>query len=165
MTPPELPPQSRQLHLPLFPEGTVEVSSAVSVVTKEGTVWYFHQGVPIFTHAVGDVASFRLYSSTLCDSQACRLVDIVRAFQVSSISVKRALKEYRAKGPRAFFGKVRAQRGTPVLTEEVRQRVQAWLDDGLTTREAAEKEGLKRDTVYRAIKEGRLRAGLKKKAP
>jgi transposase-like protein len=165
MTPPELPssPHSRQLHLPLYPEDAIDVSEAVTVSVQQDTVWYFHQGMPLFSHARADHASFQLYTSMLCDNGACKLAEVVRAFKVTSISVKRALKRFRQKGAGAFFVRTSVVRGAPVLTPEVLQRVQGSLDEGLSVRQTADTEGLKRDTVYRAIKSGRLHQASKKK--
>jgi len=106
MLPPEtppIPPSGRQLLLPRYQDTPLHVSDAVSVVRRDGFVWWFHQGMPLGSHAESDVASFRHQSSMLCDGDACKLVEIERAFEVSAISVKRALKQYRAGGVRSFF--------------------------------------------------------------
>lgn len=153
---PPVPPCGRQLRLPLFPEGVTHVSDAVSISKQNGSVWYFHQGQPIGVHLEGDVASFRMYTSMLCDSGACKLAEVERAFGVSAISVKRALKQYRASGARGFFDRRRGVRSDPVMTPERLVEIQGFLDQGFTDRQVAEHLGLKRDTIYRAVKSGRL---------
>lgn len=164
MTPPEYPGHCRQLLLPIFPADSIQVSDAVSVAVRGGFVWYFHQGMPISSHAVDDLASFRMQTSMLCDNGACKLAEVVRAFHVTSISVKRALKQYRAKGPRAFFGQPppAKRRGPAVLNEQVRQDAQACLDAGMSLTDTAKRVQVKRDTLYRACKQGRLQWGQKK---
>ena len=92
---PSIPPCGRQLRLPRYQDEPLHVSDAVSVVRRDGIVWWFHQGMPLGSHAETDVAAFRHQSSMLCDGGACKLVEIERAFGVSAISVKRALKQYR----------------------------------------------------------------------
>lgn len=159
MSPPPTPPPpsgGRQLRLPLYPDAPTHVSDAVSVVKRDGTVWWFHQGMPLGAHAADDVASFRQQSSMLCDGGACQLVEVERAFGVSAISVKRALKLYRAGGARAFFERKRTVREGPVMTAARVVEIQALIDRGLSDRQIGDHLGLKRDTIYRAVKAGRL---------
>lgn len=129
----------------------------MAVVKRDGTVWYYHYNLPVFQHAVGDVASFRMFTSQLCDSGRCKLVDVERVFGVTAISVKRALKQYRAQGTKSFFVSHRPQVVPRVLTPEVLAKVQELLDEGLPPRAAGERLGLKADTVRDAIEHGRLR--------
>lgn len=162
--PPPIPPQGRQLQLPRYPEDTTHVSDAVSVVKRDGTVWYFHQGMPMGSHAEDDHASFRFHTSMLCDSGACQLVEVERAFGVSKISVKRWLKQYRSGGAKAFFAKKRAVRAGPVMTPERLAEIQGLIDEGLSDLQIAERLGMKRDTIYRTVKIGRLHRAEKKGA-
>ena len=92
----------------------------------------------------------------LCDGGACKLVEVERAFGVSAISVKRALKQYRAGGARSFFERRRSVRAGPVMTLERLREIQALIDQGLSDRQIGERLGLKRDTIYRTVKTGRL---------
>jgi transposase len=162
---PPIPPQGRQLRLPLLPDDSLDVSDAVAVVVRDGQVWWFHQGLPIGSHVRDDVGSFRLYASMMCDGGACKLVEVQRAFSVSAVSVKRALKQYRAEGARGFFRSRRTPRGAPVMTPERVTQIQELLDQGVDVRVVAEQLGLKRDTVYRAVKAGRLHRPAKKGGP
>jgi len=159
MAPPEtppIPPSGRQLRLPRYHDGPIHVSDAVSVVRRDGVVWWFHQGMPLGSHAETDAASFRHQSSMLCDGGACKLVEIERAFGVSAISVKRALKQYRSGGARSFFERTRTVREGPVMTPARLVEIQRLIDQGLSDRQIAERLGLKRDTIYRTVKDGRL---------
>jgi len=61
----------------------------------------------------------------------------VRAFGVTSISVKRAVKCYRAKGPAGFYAP-RRTRGAAVLKPAVVEEVQQRLDGGQTTAQIAD---------------------------
>jgi hypothetical protein len=88
----------------------LHVSDVVSVVKRDGTVWHFHQGMPMGSHVEADRASFLFQTSMLCDSGACKPVEIERFFGFSKISVKRALMQYRAGGAKSFFAKQRAVR-------------------------------------------------------
>lgn len=160
--PPPIPPSGRQLRLPRYPSEPLHVSDAVSVVQRDGVVWWFHQGMPLGSHASSDMAGFRHQSSLLCDGGACQLVEIERAFGVSAISVKRALKQYRQGGARSFYERKRAVRDKPVMTPARLAEVQALIDQGLSDRQIGERLGLKRDTIYRTVRAGRLHRAEKK---
>ena len=60
-----------------------------------------------------------------------KLVEVQRVFDVSSISVKRALKKYKEHGAESFFIKKKSRRSRGnVFTEETTQKVQDLLDEG-----------------------------------
>jgi len=148
--------------LPIFPADSTPITDLVSACRRGGTVWYFHGSLPIFSHEATDLSSFRMFTSQLVVNGQCRQVDIIRAFGVSAISVKRSVKRFRAGGPRAFFAK-RAARGKKVWTPERLNQAQALLNEGRTRQQVAETLKIKPDTVYRALKDGRLRRVEKKK--
>jgi hypothetical protein len=141
----------------LFYEGATPLGDEIQVLREENMVWYFVNGSPVNSHTVDDVASFRAITSSFCDHGLCRLVDVERAFAVSAISVKRALKQYRSRGTRSFYVKQKASRSAPVWTSKRLVEAQRLIDDGLTNREVGQRLSIKRDTVYRAVKDGRLR--------
>jgi transposase len=150
-----------QLLLPLFCEGATEINEVMSYQKRDGMVYYFHAGLPVFVHAEGDVRSFRMFTSQLYVSGNCTQSEIVRAFGVSVISVKRWAKRYREEGAGGFFKRPAARRPA-VLTEEVLQKAQRRLAEGEERGAVAEVLGIKPDTLYRAIRSGRLVEGKKK---
>lgn len=135
----------------------------MSVVKRDGSVWYFHYSMPVYSHAEDDIASFRMYTSQLCDSGQCKLVDVHRVFGVTEISVKRALKRFREEGARSFYQSHQPKVKPRVLTPEIHAKVQAMLDEGMTMREAGERTGIKEDTIRFAVRTGRLHRPVKKK--
>jgi len=128
----------------------------VAVTLRDGVVWYFHYDMPVFSHSVDDLASFRMFTSSLCDKAQCRLVDVERAFGVTAISVKRALKQYRADGPQSFFVSKRPVVVPRILKGEMLVRVQSLLDEGHPPRAIEDRLGIKADTIRNAIEDGRL---------
>ena len=67
-------------------------------------MYYFHGCLPVFTHAESDLKSFRLYTSQLVVNGTCTQAELVRAFGISSITMKRHVKRLRAGGVRRFSG-------------------------------------------------------------
>ena len=137
------------------------ITDLLSYQKNEGSVYYFHGGFPIFSHAESDQKSFRLITSQFIVNGQCKQVDIVRAFGVSEISVKRSVKKYREGGVEAFFQTSR-KRGPHVLTPEVLRQAQEFLNQGISRPEVAQRLEIKRDTLNKAIQSGRLVEPLKK---
>lgn len=144
-----------QTLLPIFTEESTPINDILSFEKRAGTVWYFHACLPVFSHEETDYNSFCMFTSQLVEMGQCKQVDIVRAFGVSPISVKRHVKRFRAGGPAAFFGKRKARRPT-VLTPQVLNRAQELLNQGQSRKDVAHLLGIKDDTLYRAILSGRL---------
>ncbi len=84
-----------QLVLPVFPEGSTPISPGVAIEKRDGCVYYFHGQLPVFSHAEDDLKSFRMFTSQLAANGNCKQMDIVRAFGVPYVTVKRMVKLYR----------------------------------------------------------------------
>lgn len=153
-----------QLHLPLFPIGTTEITEVLSFCRTDETVTYFHYGLPIFSHAQDDRASFRFITALLHVTCGAKQAELARTFGIPKINIKRAVKVYRSSGSAGFFAE-RAHRGAAVLTEPVMRQAQSQLDAGQTPREVAALLEIKPDTLIKAIRAGRLRTSAKKKTP
>jgi len=148
--------------LPMFPVDVTEINDLVSFAKREGTVYYFHGPMPVFSHAESDRASFAMFTSQMVVNGNCTQVEIVRAFGISAISMKRYVKRYRQSGTAGFF-RVRKTRQPRVLTPSVRQRAQELLQQGQERGAVAQQLGLKSDTLRKAIKAGRIVEPIKKK--
>jgi hypothetical protein len=68
----------------------------------------------VFSHAESDINTFRMITSQFCVNGCVKQSDIIRAFGVTPISVKRSVKTYREKGPKGFYTP-RVTRGAAVL--------------------------------------------------
>jgi hypothetical protein len=94
-----------QTRLPFFPEEITLINQHIGFQKKDGTVWYFNGMMPVFQHHEGDYNSFRQFTSQLVVNCNCTQAEIVRAFNVSPISVKRWVKKLREEGNNSFFKK------------------------------------------------------------
>jgi len=151
-----------QLHLPMFPAGVTHITNELAFERRDGQIVYFNGHMPVFVHPEDDVASFRMITSQFCESGYAKQVDIVRAFGVTSISVKRAAKLYRQRGVKGFYAP-RGSRGPAVLTASVVAEVEGLLVDGVGLGEVAQRLGLKPNTLQKAASAGRIRPAAKKK--
>ena len=69
-------------------------------------------------------------------------MDIIRAFGISQISIKRTVKLYREEDPKGFYAK-RKTRGAAVLTPQVLEQAQQLFDEWLETPEVADRLAIK----------------------
>jgi transposase len=153
-----------QIQLPIFPDGAEHVNAQLAFEKRNGQVTYFNGSMPVFIHDEDDVATFRMITAQFCINGNATQAEISRAFGVTLISVKRAVKRYREKGVAGFYQEPK-RRGAAVLTTEVLETAQALFDEGLETSAVAEQLGVKRDTLAKAIRAGRLHKLAKKKIP
>jgi hypothetical protein len=150
-----------QLQLPIFPDGVTYITNQLAFKNEDGQVTYFNGIMPVFSHAESDIATFRMITSQFCVTGHVKQSDIIRAFGVTSISVKRSVKIYREKGPKGFYAP-RVTRGPAVLVEDVVSEIEGRLAGGATPAEVAKTLGMKLNTIQKAMREGRIRAAVKK---
>jgi len=152
-----------QIQLPLFSEGFTAITPVLAFSKQDGRVTYFNGSMPVFSHDADDIASFRMITAQFCVNGNARQAEIVRAFGVTKISMKRAVKLYRLEGPKGFYA-TRKSRGPAVLTPPVIEQAQQLLDEGLDTAEVADQLGIKCNTLSKAVYAGRLHKPAKKKS-
>ena len=151
-----------QLQLPMFPFGVTPVTALLSFIKEDKNITYFNGSLPVFSHLEEDNQSFRLITAQFCVNGHARQMEIVRAFGVTPISVKRSVKLYREEGPRGFY-KQKNKRGAAILTPTVIEQIQQFLSDHEEVADIAAKLGIKVDTLSKAIRAGRLHKPAKKK--
>lgn len=144
-----------QTLLPLFPDGATQINAQLTFLKRDGEVTYFHGVLPVFSHQEQDRSTFRMITAQFCVTGNAQQAEIVRAFGVTSISVKLAVKCYRAQGPAGFYAP-RKTRGAAVLTPPVIEEVQRQLDAGQDMAQIAHDLQLKKNTLNKAIAAGRL---------
>jgi hypothetical protein len=152
-----------QTLLPVYPSDAKPINNVISFCRRDGSIYYFHGALPVFTHDEQDVKAFRMFTSQLVVNGNCKQAEIVRAFGISAISMKRYVKKFRAEGSKAFFTPHK-KRQPRVLTAEVLQRAQGLLSEGQLRPAVAKTLGLKPDTLTKAVRAGRLVEPEKKTA-
>ena len=143
------------MQLPVFPVGVKHITAELGVAKQDGLVTYFNGHMVVFQHQESDIRSFRMITGQFCVTGACRQAQIVRAFGVPALAVKRAVKRYRTQGPEGFY-RPPPVRGAIVLRPAVLAQAQVLLAQGQGVSQVAEGLGLKADTVRKALRTGRL---------
>ncbi len=146
-----------QLLLPIFPREVKLITPTLGVFARDGIVNYLHCGVPIYSHAVEDLNSFRYISSNFVLQGLCKKVEMSRCFGVSYDSVKRNARRLAEQGERAFFGDDHRGGHCYKLVPAVLDRMQRQLDGGVSNSEIARLEGVTEGAVRYAIKQGKLK--------
>src|ERR1035437_2912663 len=150
-----------QVQLPLFPSGTTLITPELAFERRDNQVVYFNGHLPVFTHAVEDLSSFRMLTSQLIVNGTTSQTQIVKAFGVPLVTVKRGVKRYRQGGAKLFFSPP-AKRVGHRLTPERLGQAQQLLDEGRSVPEVGRELGVLGSTLHKAIDHGRLRPALKK---
>ena len=154
-----------QVQMPLFPVGVTPINEQLAFACRDDQVVYLNGHLPVFTHGREDLAAFRLFTTQLIVNGTATQGEIVRAFGVPAITVKRSVKRYRTAGVAAFFAPPKPRTGRK-LTAEVLPQAQALLDQGLAVPAISTQTGVLANTLHKAIRAGRLvrRDEIKKKS-
>ncbi len=147
----------QQLLLPMIPLGSTIINGQLSVDNRNDEWFYFLGGIPIYSHRADNKKLFRLHTSQLINSGACRSIDIIRTFGVSKSNVMRSLRQLREHGADSFFETRVRRTGGTILTSEVLSKAQQALDQGMTAKEIANELSIRADTLGKAISDGRLK--------
>jgi hypothetical protein len=150
-----------QVQLPLFPHGTTAITPELAFARREEQVVYFNGHLPVFTHEVQDLASFRLFTTQLIVNGTASQGEIVKSFGVPITTVKRCCKRYRERGAAAFFNPPERRQGSRLTTPALAQ-AQALLEEGCSVPEIGRRLGILTSTLHKAIDDGRLKQFKKK---
>lgn len=151
-----------QIVFPVFAQGVVHINPGLAYKKEDGRVYYFNgHEMPVFSHDETDVRSFRMITSQFYVNGNATQAEIIKAFGIPPISIKRAVKTFRTHGPSGFYVSSQPKRKPRVLTPEVVTKAQKLLDEGNDIQVISSQLELKKDTLQKAVRDGRL----KKKNP
>jgi len=94
-----------EIQLPIFPVSRNAITSELVFEQREGLVFYFNGHLPVFTHPVADIASFRFFTSQHIDNGSASQSQISKALGVPLIAVKRFVKNFASKVPVRSFAR------------------------------------------------------------
>jgi len=152
-----------QLQLPIFPAGVTEINSRIAIQKQEGQVWYIHGHMPVFHQEEVDVGSFRMFTSQMIVNGTVKPKEIVKAFGVPAVTVKRYVKVFREQGARGFYASKVRKSSASVLKGEALERARALLEQGRSVPEVAREVNVLANTLHKAIRAGRLPTPPKKR--
>lgn len=147
-----------QIQLPIFPVGTTTITAELAFERRDDQVVYLNGHLPVFTHGVTDVGSFRFFTTQLIVNGTASQGDIARAFGLSATTIKRCVKRFHERGASAFFVSPPRRDGKK-LTPERLVEVQSLLDQGQNVPAISVRVGILATTLHKALDSGRLKKG------
>lgn len=151
-----------QVQMPIFPVGVTPITPELAFEQRDGRVVYFNGHLPVYLHDVEDLGAFRLYTSQLIVNGTATQKQIVEAFGVPLVTVKRCVKRLREAGAGAFFKPAQRRQGSKLTAERLAQ-AQGLLDGGRSVPEISREIGVLKSTLHKALDDGRLKQRIKKK--
>jgi hypothetical protein len=145
-----------QIQLPVFPASSTAITNELAFEQRDSQVYYFNGHLPVFTHPVDDIASFRFFTSQLIANGSASQSQVSKAFGVPLVTVKRACKKLRLEGAAAFFRPSPPRQGHK-LTGDLLAQAQTLLDEGLEVPAIGERLGVLPNTLHKAISYNRLK--------
>lgn len=145
-----------QMQLPIFPAGVTEINNQIAVQKQASKVYYFYGHLPVFHHDKEDVRGFRMFTSQMIVNGTVKPKEIVQAFGVPMITVKRYVRVFREQGAEGFYVAKPRHSSASVLKGEVLERAQQLLEEGRSVPEVAKELKLLANTLHKAIRAGRL---------
>lgn len=113
------------------------ITTTLGVREYDGTVYYLHSGMPIFSHESADLTKFRYITPNLILQGLCNNQDIADTFHVSTDSVRRWKKKLSEEGDVAFFKEESRHGRSHELLPQVLDRIQlklTWIGSNRQTR-------------------------------
>ena len=146
-----------QLLLPGFPDGASRIGDALSVLKREGRVFYFVGGDNYFSHLADDVASFRFSLATLMENGHVRPRDLEKPpLCIAHRTLMNWLSQLRAEGPDSFFRPGRRP-SAPVMTPDKVMECERLFVGGLSVSAVAQCVGIKESALRKAMGRGAVR--------
>lgn len=146
-----------QMQLPLFPPETRLINNTLGVVRKDSTVFYLHNGSPIFCHEESDLNNYRYILGNLVEMKLCSCSEMANALGIPVRTVQRYAKAYREKGSDWFFHRERKRGTCHKLDDKSFIRVQDLLDEGVAVSRIAREMGVTEGAIRHHIRTGKLK--------
>ena len=94
-----------QTKIPYFPMDTKLINNTVGFREQDGTVYYFHNGSPIFCHTKDDHNSYRFILANMVTNGLCSIVELSTALDVNRRNIERYTKAYLEQSAGYFFSR------------------------------------------------------------
>jgi len=150
-----------QMWLPMFPKGVSAINELLAFAQEGDNITYYHGLMPVFTHHKNDNQTFRLILSQFYVNGNASQSELVKALGIPPVTLKRAVKLYKEKGPQGFFEP--HKRGGPrVLTIDAVAEIERLFEEGKDVSEIGQQLEIRVDTIKKGIQQGRVKKKLPK---
>jgi hypothetical protein len=121
-----------QAQLPFFPTDTKLINDSVGLREQDGTVYYLHNGNPIFCHLKDDRNAYRFSLANLVVNGLCTISELSVALGEGRKNIERYAKSYREQGAEYFFWRKERRGQCYKMTVDKLAAIQMELDLGLS---------------------------------
>jgi len=146
-----------QTQLPFFPENTKLINNSVGFREQDGTVYYFHNGNPIYCHFNEDRNGYHFALANLVVNKLCSISELSEAFGERRKNIERYAKAFREHGTGHFFSRVERRGQCYKMTPSKLSVIQAELDSGLSIYRIALNQDISEAAISYHIKKGNLK--------
>ena len=146
-----------QTQLPFFPTGTKLINDTVGVKEQNGTVFYLHNGNPIYCHDKDDRNGYRFALANLAANKLCMISELCAALGERRKNIERYAKAFRENGTGYFFGRKERRGQCYKMTPDKLAAVQSDLDKGLSIYRIALDHEISESAISYHIKKGTLK--------
>jgi len=146
-----------QTQLPFFPTGTRLINASVGTREQGGTVYYFHNGKPIYCHDMEDRNGYRFIMANLVVNGLCTITELCSVFGAGRKNIERYAKAYREQGAEHFFNRKERRGQCHKMTPSKLVSIQSDLDSGLSIYRIALNHEVSEAAVSYHIKKGSLK--------
>ena len=145
----------RQVNLPLIPDSAIDLGSCFSVFFEKEYVTWFHGLNVINRHRRDDQNEYRLEIARLCANGSVKQSAMARATGLHKNTVMSYVGRLLSCGGSSFYC-APPVRGGAVLVDEKLREWQELPGQGRSRSETARIAGVKKNTLEKAIRDGRL---------
>jgi hypothetical protein len=146
-----------QKQLPFFPTGTKLINDSVGFREQDGTVYYLHNGNPIYCHSKDDRNGYRFALASLVTHRLCLISELCVALGEGRKNIERYAKAYRDNGASWFFKRKETRGQCYRMTEGKLSAIQSELDQDLSIYRIALNHEVSESAVSYHIKKGTLK--------
>jgi DNA-binding transcriptional ArsR family regulator len=146
-----------QTQLPFFPPCTKLINDSVGFFEQDGTVFYLHNGNPIYCHAQDDRNGYRFALANLVVNKLCMISELCTALGEGRKNIERYAKAYRENGAGYFFKRKETRGQCYKMTLGKLAAIQSELDQGLSIYRIALNHEVSESAISYHIKKGTLK--------
>jgi biotin operon repressor len=146
-----------QKQLPFFPTDTKLINSTVGFREQDGTVYYLHNGNPIFCHSKADRNGYRFQLGNLIVSELCTISELSIALGEGRKNIERYAKAYREHGAGYFFERKERRGQCYKMNPDMLTSIQRELDNGISIYRSALNHDISEAAISYHIKNGNFK--------
>jgi transposase len=145
------------MQLPIFPKEIKLINACVGIFELNDSVYYLHNGSPVFCHQKDDMNNYRYITANLVSNGLCKCSEVAQALGVSSRNIERYAKALRVKGSEYFFNRQQKRGSSYKLNQDAIDYAQQMINDFYSVADVARLIGVTEGALRYHIKKGTIK--------